>query len=242
MSKKITSWPVSDIINHRMKLTQNRSSLHFIAALGLATAVSLGLFGYGALRNHSLTYSFLPWNLFLAWLPLGFALALVRVLRRKLWSSWSAVGLSLLWLGFLPNSFYMISDFIHLQEVPTVDVLYDAVMFTSFIYVGVVLGMTSLYLVHRELRRRFMPPTTTLLVATILLLCSFAIYIGRDLRWNTWDILLNPAGLLFDLSERFIYPHQYPDMFLTVVAFFVLLGSMYVVALKSIQLLRSRAS
>jgi uncharacterized membrane protein len=222
-----------------MMVEQNRSRLHFIAALGLATVVSLALYGYGVLSSGSLTYLFLPWNLFLAWLPMVFALALAQVLQRKLWSSWSAIVLSLLWLGFLPNSFYMVSDFIHLQDVPTVDVLYDAIMFTSFIYVGVMLGMSSLYLVHLELKKRFTPPATTALVTAILLLCSFAIYIGRDLRWNTWDILINPAGLLFDISERLLYPREYPDMFLTVIAFFVLFGSMYVVALKSIQLLKS---
>lgn len=219
---------------------QKRPLFHFIAALGFATVASLCLFGYSALQNHSLDYLFLAWNLFLAWWPLLFALWLAQVLKRKLWSSWEAVVASILWLGFLPNSFYMISDFIHLQDIVTVNVLYDAVMFTSFIYVGVVLGMISLYLVHQEFKKRFAPPTTAAFVTIILLLCSFAIYIGRDMRWNTWDILLNPAGLLFDVSERLLYPREYPSMFLTVITFFVLLGSMYVVALKGIELLKSR--
>lgn len=126
----------------------------FFVALLVSTFVSIGLFAYGALRNSSLGYSYLVWNLFLAWLPLLFSIWLVAVLRRKLWSSWEALGITLLWLVFLPNSFYMISDFIHLQDVATVDVLYDTLMFTSFIYTGVVLGFSSLYLIHLQLKRR----------------------------------------------------------------------------------------
>jgi uncharacterized membrane protein len=199
----------------------------FVLALVISTLVSVGLFGYGAWRNSSLEYGYLVWNLFLAWLPLIFAVRLTMLLRHKLWSSWEGLGVSILWLVFLPNSFYMISDFIHLQEVQRVDVLYDAVMFTSFIYTGVVLGFSSLYLIHLQLRRRLSARAATYWIAITLLICSAAVYVGRDLRWNSWDVLTNPGGLLFDISDRLQHPAAYPQMLVTVVTFFVLLASMY---------------
>lgn len=199
----------------------------FLIALGVSTLVSLGLFLCGAWRNHSFYSSYLVWNLILAWLPLLFALRLMAVLRQKLWSSWEGLSLSMLWLVFLPNSFYMISDFIHLQDVKRVDVLFDAIMFTSFIYTGVALGFTSLYLIHIRLLRRLSARITTLWIAATLLICSAAVYVGRDLRWNSWDILFNPGGLLFDLSDRLSHPAAYPQMIVTVISFFVLLSSMY---------------
>jgi uncharacterized membrane protein len=207
--------------------TSRSAHRYFMLALGAATTVSLGLFACGALQNHSLEFGYLVWNLFLAWLPLVFALRLIRVLQRKLWSSWECLALSVLWLVFLPNSFYMISDFIHLQDVMRVDLLYDAVMFTSFIYSGVIIGFCSLYLIHMQLYRRVSQRSAGILIAATLLVCSFAIYVGRDLRWNSWDILTNPGGLLFDLSDRLIHPAAYPQMFTTVFSFFVLLLSMY---------------
>jgi len=209
-----------------------------IAALGLSTLVSIGFFAYGAWRNHSFEYAYLVWNLFLAWLPLVFATWLVRTLRTKPWSSWAGIGISLIWLIFLPNSFYMISDFIHLGGVDRVDILYDAVMFTSFIFAGVLLGFMSLYLIHVQLLRRLNHRRSALWVASTLLVCSFAIYVGRDLRWNSWDILTNPGGLLFDISDRLLHPSAYPEMILTMVAFFALLGSMYGLVWRSIQLLK----
>ncbi|HVX48460.1 MAG TPA: DUF1361 domain-containing protein [Candidatus Saccharimonadales bacterium] len=210
----------------------------YILALGFSTLVSAGLFAYGAWRNHSLEFDYLLWNLFLAWVPVAFAVRLVSVLRRKLWSSWEAMGLSVLWLVFLPNSFYMISDFIHLQDVQRVDLIYDTVMMTSFIYTGVTLGFSSLYLIHLQLRRRFHRMTAAYLIALTLLLSSIAVYMGRDLRWNSWDVLTNPGGLLFDISDRVLHPASYPSMFVIVISFFILLISMYGLLWRGARLLR----
>lgn len=212
--------------------------VQFIIALGISTLVSIGLFAYGAWRNSSLTYGYLLWNITLAWVPFVLSIWLVRLLKSKLWSSWEGLIVSLLWLIFLPNSFYMVSDFIHLQDVQTVDVLYDAVMFTSFIFTSVILGFGSLHQVHGELRKRLSPRAANGWIAAVLLLCSFAIYIGRDLRWNSWDIFANPAGLLFDLSDRFLHPQNYGQMSLTVIIFFVLLASMYGLTLQASRLLK----
>jgi len=193
------------------------------------TGVSVGLFLAGALANRNLQFGYLLWNLFLAWLPLLVALVLLRALRTRLWSSWEMLGLTLLWLLLLPNSFYMISDFVHIQEVTRHNLLYDVVMFTSFIFTASLLGFSSLYMVQAQLRRRVNLRTSAIVTGVIILLCSFAIYLGRDLRWNSWDVLVNPAGILFDVSDHFIHPFQHGDMFTTTISFFVLIGSLYVV-------------
>lgn len=213
----------------------------FVLALAVSTLVGVSLFSYGAWRNHSLVFGYLVWNLCLAWLPLLFATRLVALLRHKLWSSWEALAVSLLWLVFLPNSFYMISDFIHLQDVQRVDVLYDTLMFTSFIYTGVMLGFSSLYLVHLQLRRRLSAQAATGWVAVTLFVCSTAVYVGRDLRWNSWDVLTNPGGLLFDISNRLQHLTAYPQMLVTIISFFVLLSSMYSLLWSGTKLIRQAA-
>lgn len=208
-------------------------------ALCFASLASIGLFFAGAWRNHSMAFSYLMWNLFLAWLPLVFSTMLERTLRHKLWSSWSALALTALWVAFLPNTFYMISDFIHIQEVRRVDVLYDVIMMTSFIMNGVLLGDLSLYAVHRQLAERLRQRTAGIIVSGVLLLCGFAIYLGRDLRWNSWDILVNPGGILIDVSDRILHPTSYPLVFTTTFGFFVLLGSVYVVLVQVARTLRN---
>lgn len=224
-----------------MKLRRSDPSVQFALMLVAATGASILLLVADGLHNHSFYFAYLIWNLFLAWLPLVFAWWLVAILKRKLWSSWEALGVSALWLTFLPNSFYMVSDFIHLSEVGQRDLLYDVVMLTSFISVAIVLGICSLYLVHREVMKRFSVRTSSVWLAVTMLLCSFAIYLGRDLRWNSWDILINPGGLLFDVSDRLIHPAAYPEMFLTTGIFLVLLSTFYGLAWSAVRLLRSAA-
>lgn len=207
-------------------------------ALLYANAVSIGLFLAGALSNHAYDFSYLVWNLFLAWIPLALSIWLAKILKSNLWSSWLALLATVLWLGFLPNSFYMISDFIHIQEVGRVDLLYDVVMFSSFIFNSVLLGFISLHMVHQQLLARLSRQTAHTTVGAILLACSFAIYIGRDLRWNTWDILVNPAGLLIDVSDRFLHPLTYSQAYTTTITFFFLLSSLYVVGWQLVRAIR----
>jgi uncharacterized membrane protein len=207
----------------------------------VSSVVSAGLFAVGALSNHTWDFSYLLWwNLFLAWIPLLITLWLEKILRTNLWSSWIAIIATLLWLGFLPNSFYIISDFIHIQEVPRVDIVFDATMIGSFALNGMILGYLSLFLVHVELRKRLSARLASLLVAGVLLLASFAIYIGRDLRWNTWDVLFNPASLLFDVSDRLINAGAHPQVLSTTLSFFALLGSVYLVIWHGARTLRQQ--
>jgi uncharacterized membrane protein len=200
--------------------------------LGLAlvgsSLASVALFGLAAWRNQSHTFDYLAYNLFLAWIPLLLTVWLQRMLRSKLWSSWPTFVLTLFWLGFLPNSFYMVTDYIHLTDVPRVDPVLDIIMFSSYIFNAFILGLVSLYVVHFELLKRVAKKTAWWMVGATIFLTSFAIYIGRDLRWNTWDVLINPASILFDVSDRLLAPRQHPEMFTTTLGFSILIGSTYV--------------
>jgi uncharacterized membrane protein len=199
----------------------------YAGALAGLSLLGVTLFTIGAVRGNGTGDSYLVWNLFLAWLPLVLAYALVRQLRHKAWSSWTGIGLTLAWLLFLPNSFYMVSDYIHLEDMQRSNVLFDSLTFTVFILNGLILGYTSLYLVQAELRKRVGRLRTELFSGAVLLLCSFAIYLGRELRWNSWDVLVSPAGIIFDISERIIDPLAHPTAFSTTAMFFVFLAGLY---------------
>jgi uncharacterized membrane protein len=207
-------------------------------ALCASSTISVGFWVAGAISNGNTELWYLVWNLALAWVPLLLALWLERILRVRLWSSWLALLATFLWLAFLPNSFYVISDFVHLTEVPRVDVVFDTVMFASFAINGLMLGYLSLFLVHCELRKRMSVRASGLIIAAVLLISSFAIYIGRDLRWNTWDVIFSPASLLFDVSDRLLNAGAHPQVFSTTASFFVFLGSIYVVVLYMVRVLQ----
>ena len=195
--------------------------------LAVSSGLSIALFGARALSSHNTRYWFLLWNLFLAWLPLFFAVFLVNHLKNNRWLSLKGIALTLLWLGFLPNSFYLVSDFVHLRATGDVSVLYDVVLFMSYAWNGMLLGFTALLLVHWQLAKRVGRNQAVWIIGLIILLCSFAIYLGRYLSWNTWDILTNPGGILFDVSERLVQPSSYPNTFKITALFTVALSVMY---------------
>lgn len=199
----------------------------FGLALAAASIGSAFLCAAGSIYNGNFYYAYLCWNLFLAWVPLGLVLWLEKILRRKIWSSWQALLVTTVFVAFLPNTFYMATDFIHLQETPRVDLVFDVITLMSFTFNAFILGLVSIYMFHIELRRRLSVVKSWVLLGALIFLASFAIYIGRDLRWNSWDILLNPASILFEVSDRLLAPLEHPELFATTFGFFVLIGSSY---------------
>ena len=206
-------------------------------ALILSNSLSVALFLARALDAGNLRYWFLLWNLVLGWMPLAFAWWLEYRLRTSGWLQPANLALTLAWLGFLPNSFYLISDLVHLHASGEVSILYDAVMLFSFIFNGLVAGFMSIYLVHEQALRRLKDKRAHGLIGLVFLMTGLAVYIGRYLRWNTWDILLSPAGLLFDISEGVVNPSAHPQAAPTTLVFFLLLGSMYIVVWQLARLL-----
>lgn len=73
----------------------------------------------------------LVWNLILAFLPYVFALGYVT------YRGWIRWGFLFLWLFFLPNSFYILTDFVHLVRYPGM-VYYDIVYITAMAFAGMV--------------------------------------------------------------------------------------------------------
>ncbi len=209
-----------------------------IISIIVANLTSVFLFGLRIIATHDTTYWFMFWNLILAWMPVLFAWMLVKRLKVERWQKPIPVLLSLLWLGFLPNSFYIISDLVHLQSTGEIGLLYDSVLFVSLILNGMLAGFISLYWVHKALLERQRARLAHGLIIASLFITSFAIYFGRSLRWNTWDVLVNPAGLLFDVSERVINPFEHPQVFVTTLTFFLLLGTSYLVIWEGLEFIR----
>jgi uncharacterized membrane protein len=79
-----------------------------VGALGVSSALAVGLYTVRVVRTQSPVHSFLIWNLFLAWLPMWFALAAYNAHKRQSRRSWLLVlGWAFMWLLFMPNTFYL---------------------------------------------------------------------------------------------------------------------------------------
>jgi uncharacterized membrane protein len=185
-----------------LKQLMTNYKLRIVAALMLASGLSIAMLLMRIIYTGQPTYIFLAWNLFLAWMPFSFAL-----LAHQFWQrTWVLLPLSGLWLLFLPNAPYLITDLMHLHYSSIVPTWYDAIMIFSFALTGLLLGFLSLYLMQSLVVRRFGWRMGWLFAWLVLGLSGLGVYIGRFLRWNSWDVFTSPFTLFNSLLN--------PELFL----------------------------
>ena len=178
----------------------------FMGVLSLfCFAISIFRFVY----TDTKVFLFLNWNLFLAFVP--WAVSSLMMLRPKLrQSKWMLALLLCTWLLFFPNAPYILTDLFHLHISSSMPVWFDLVLILSFAWTGLLFGFLSLWDIE-DLMRNWLKEKYVVLVSVLLLFIgSFGIYIGRYLRWNSWDILTSPFQLLYDIGDRLVNPFSHP--------------------------------
>jgi len=174
----------------------------FILLAG-ATVLSVAIWRARADFSGSERYAFLIWNLFLAWIPFIISYFTYSLTVTRKWIYLFILGAAFLWLIFFPNAPYILTDFQHLayasSELP---VWYDVMMLIWFAFTGLLLGMVSLFLMQEIVRREFGSWVAWAFVAGVAGLSAAGVYMGRFLRWNSWDILRDPTGIALYSFER----------------------------------------
>lgn len=153
------------------------------------------------------TYLFLLWNLFLAWVPYLMALKVERMQRLGAGKIRTLFCLGM-WLAFLPNAPYIITDFVHFRNSPPVPFWYDLTLFFATACLGLTLGLLSIYEIHLVLKRWLSRWIASILILVSIGLTGFGVWLGRFQRWNSWDIVTRPEALLRDIADTFTTRHE----------------------------------
>ena len=189
----------------RNYLLHHKYRLALVAVLALVTLFSILLVRVRLSENDGTHYSylFLIRNLLLAWIPLLVALVTEGLMRsRRLFYFIFPLG-CLIWLVCLPNAPYLLTDFQHLRLFSGSPVIwFDVVMVIWVAFTGLFLGLVSLQVMHGLVRRQFGRTIGWVFVCTAAVLSSVGIYIGRFLRFSSWNILLTPSALAYDLLQE----------------------------------------
>ena len=194
-----------------------RRGVVLIAALGATTALAVALGVTDPLGNPDYPRRFMIWNLFLAWLPMiaaiGHRLAVAR------WLRWTVLAV---WVAFLPNSPYLITDLSHLSDGD--GALWRHVLQFGFAaWTGTLLGVVSLRIVHADVERHHGRLAGWALVVASTGLCAVGVVIGRFQRWNSWDLITRPdavAASTFEWVRSPISDVRSTGVALAVAAFF----------------------
>jgi uncharacterized membrane protein len=199
-----------------------------LAGLGVASALCLGLELVREHRYGAFDFRFLVWNLILAWAPLLLALFVYDRYRRGT-ALFALTPVLLLWLLFLPNAPYIVTDFVHLSATTPAPLWLDGVELSAFAWTGMLLGFVSLYLVHAVARDRFGAMPSWVGVVGVLALVSVGVYLGRVKRWNSWDLLTQPGAMLAQLHAHLGDPASLTRAAAVTLAVTCLLSAAYLV-------------
>ncbi len=212
-----------------MNVLANRSEMHKLDALALdfvsklhrfllrygtyplilSTLLSLGVFVIRAYLSRTWTFYFLLWNLFLAWIPYLFSLLTTYLYRRHPRHRWTLLIPASISIAFFPNAPYIVTDFLHLTERPPIPLWLDIGLLASFAWTGIISGGYALRILQDIVRAWMGVFLSWVFALTVLLLSGMGIYLGRFLRWNSWDLVTQPKAILYDIAIRLRHPLGY---------------------------------
>jgi uncharacterized membrane protein len=184
-----------------------------LLAVGLfAGRVYLALSSAQPYTSHPLMYINLVWNLFLAWVPYLASLWAAGLYQRhpRRWPNLLIPGA--VWLVFFPNAPYIVTDFMYLEVRPPIPIWYDVVLLSVFAWTGLFLAIFSLRTMQTLVRSFLGSLASWLFVLGSLGLGGLGIYMGRYLRWNSWDLFFQPRDVLADVAVQLANPWDYPRM------------------------------
>lgn len=180
-----------------------------------------------ALESASHSLPFMAWNTFLALIPLGLSLWLFgsRSSRHLIW--WAALAT---FVAFLPNAPYVLTDIIHLirqiRQGAAIWIITFVLLpqYFLFMLIGTEAYVLSLINLRRYLAKQGYRRWTTVAELSLHALCALGIYLGRFPRFNSWDVLTRPHGLLTYMLNEFTQPKPLAIVLLTFAGISVLYG------------------
>lgn len=218
--------------------------LQSLVLLGASLMACLGMLALRFFFTGRFSYGFLVWNLFLGLVPLSIAFVALLVERQN-WPIWGRIhlwALSVLWLIFLPNSSYIFTDFIHLIQrglgsgnpnargMANMLVWFDVITRSLFAFVGHFIGLTSLYVMHALWRKAFGRRVGWLVVTISCFAAGYGVFIGRFVRWNSWNLFTHPEESWGDLVDNLATPDAW--LFTLGFAVFLLVSYSFVYVFK----------
>jgi uncharacterized membrane protein len=183
----------------------------------LFASIGCSIFYFVRLKiTKSIFLRFLLWNLYLAWVP--YILSVMMVLFAKHIKNIKLMKILMIffgifWLLFYPNAPYIFSDFIHLinRSSPIIRthflvsskslIWYDIIFNSAFAFLGHLLGLISIFLVHKTFSRVFIHHFGWAHICVAMYLGGFGISLGRFIRLNSWDIVFRPFHTMLEVVQ-----------------------------------------
>jgi uncharacterized membrane protein len=190
-------------------LTHNFFSRWYTARTGtvqmllLCALFSLSMQALRVVYTGKFLFVFMAWNLFLAFIPYALSSWMSRrSFKRPAHLIWPVF----VWTLFIPNSFYLLTDLFHLDMNYGVPLWFDLALLLSFAWTGLLLGLLSVRQMELVLARYLGRRSHLFFILPVMALNGLGVYVGRYLRFNSWDVLSRPFQLVQDVCDLVIHP------------------------------------
>jgi uncharacterized membrane protein len=212
-------------------LTRHLSRWYFLKSeinrlLMVSVAFGMALLLARIVYTGQLMFSFLVWNLFLAFIPYLISYTLTQ---RPSWieNKWIFSAIVLVWLVFVPNSFYILTDLFHLTQREEAPIWFDLILITTFAWNALLMGILSVRNMECIIQPMWLYRRPWLFIYPVMWLNALGVYIGRFMRFNSWDVISNPFHLVRDIAKLHVYPMEYKGAWGMVVCFSVFFTIVY---------------
>lgn len=186
-------------------------------------AFCLGLLIMRMFLTEKMGFFFLLWNLFLAWLPYFFV-----KLFHQTEVTWQKISMILLSILFLPNAPYIVTDLFHLKKELVAPLWLDTILILSFALAGLCFFILTIQELL-SLVRRFRNTQRIHLFSKgmLMVLSAYGVYLGRYLRFNSWDIDSDPYHLAKGMARSIFHYDHFKETFGMTLTFAVFLFLIY---------------
>ncbi|CAL1521430.1 DUF1361 domain-containing protein [Chitinophaga sp. MM2321] len=186
----------------QLRISRNQQEFTLYASI----LFSLSLLLFRIAHTGSYLRASLAWNLFLAFIPF----AITRRMEKRpqeISNRYNWYGYFIVWLLFIPNSPYILTDLFHLFD-GGVPLWFDLFVIFSFAWNGMMMGYISIRSMERMWSTRHTRWPAWLFTFPVMFLCAMGVYIGRYLRYNSWDVVKDPLTLLGDVGDILLHPWE----------------------------------
>jgi uncharacterized membrane protein len=175
------------------------------------------------------------WNIFLAILPFFVSSLLLKFNSDKSLSNSMFIIGGIIWLLLIPNAPYIITDLVHIGEIRAVPALYDSFLMFSSALAGLLLGAYSINHMEIILKTKYSRKISNIILLISIFFISFGMYLGRFLRFNSWDVFARPNAFIIGIKEIFMNTSNLVEAFIFTLLFFTFM-LIYYISWKSTQI------
>ncbi|WP_282068746.1 DUF1361 domain-containing protein [Olleya namhaensis] len=197
-----------------------------ISVLILLSAFSILLLLFRIKLTQSHYFLFLVWNLFLAGIPYAIT-SYLKTLKHI--NTLSLLIIGSVWLVFLPNAPYIITDLFHLRYSSAHLVWLDTLIIVVFAITGLIFFYKSVLTMESIIKTYVEKRVVAFMLPVLFILVGFGVYLGRFLRFNSWEIINKPWVILTTILEILTQPRTHSAVWLFTICFGLFLGVFYYV-------------